>query len=261
MLRYGGIALFLLKVKGKENAMSDLKKMKKDELVDVITKSQETIADLEDKLAAIKVEDSPEDTNAKISNLVATIGRLEGELDTARSTSKFVAIENLSLGRVWLYAPESKSGRPEDREKGRLLKQTGELAIVPSYWMAQYLADRSPSFLMGETRLNNERGRELSPHLVFEDYDLPEEITGSVVPNEDIADAINGTVEEFYDFIETYREKPFILNRIYGVVDRAAHAAPEKSQRKSILDGHVSYIDEIIHPMVEEEVERDEFRI
>lgn len=235
--------------------MNDLKKLKKDQLIEEVAKYQKTVADLEIKVAAIKVEDSPEDTNSKISNLIAQIKTLQDELKIARETEKFVAIENLSLGRVWLYAPESKSGRIEDREKGRLLKQPEEIAIVPSYWMAQFIADRAPAFIMGEARLNNNRGRKLSPHLVFEDYDLPEEFLDAIVSVGDIEKAISGSSEDFYDFVEKYREKLYVLNRVYGVVDRKAYAAKEKSKEKSVLDGFVTYLEEIIHPTVEEKVD------
>jgi hypothetical protein len=236
------------------NKTQDLNKLKKTDLIGVVN-------DLQEKLASIKVEDSPQDTSAKVSNLVNEIHRLQDELKKARETEKFVAIENLSLGRVWLYAPESKSGRPEDANKGRLLKQTGEIAIVPSYWMVTYIADRAPAFSMGEIRINNEKGRDLSPNLMFEDFDLPPEFEDAVVPNEEINKAISGSAENFYDFVDKYRKQPFILSRAFGIIDREAFAAKEKSTRKSILEGYVSFLDEVLHPAPVEEKETDETQI
>jgi len=219
----------------------DLNKLKKPQLLDLVF-------DLQSKVADLKVEDSPKDSDAKVTNLISEINRLKEELKVARETDRFVAIENLSLGRVWLYAPESKSGRPEDRDKGRLLKQTDELAIVPAYWMTQYINDRAPAFLMGEIRINNERGRGLSPSLIFEDFDLPAEFEEAAVPNQEIKDSINGSAEDFYDFVDKYKEKKYILSRAFGIIDREAHAAAEKTTRKSILEGYVSFLDEILHP-------------
>lgn len=238
--------------------MEDLKNLKKDALLEKASEYQKTIEDLQEKVASVRVEESPDDTNAKIQNLINEINRLQAELKVARATEKFVAIEKLSLGNVWLYAPESKSGRPEDREKGRLLKQPNELAIVPSYWMATFIADRAPAFTMGELRVNNEKGKRLAPHLTFEDFDLPEEFLDAAVPNDEIEKAIAGQSGEFYDLVEKYRENRHVLNRAYGLVDRAAHEAPEKTKEKSILEGYVSYLDEIIHPTVEPEEEVEE---
>ena len=241
--------------------MTSLKSMKKDQLIEKVSEYEKTVADLKIKVAAIKIEDSPQDINSKTSSLIAEINRLKDELKTARETEKFVAIENLSLGRVWLYAPESKSGRLEDANKGRLLKQTGELAIIPSYWMATYIADRAPAFEMGELRLNNDKGRSLSPHLVFEDYKLPKEFLDAAVSNESITKAISGLSEDFYSFVEKHKKNIFVLNRAFGVIDRAAYAAEEKSKEKSILDGYVTFLQDIIHPKVEEKKERDEARV
>jgi hypothetical protein len=232
----------------------DLNKMKKTDLVGMIF-------DLQEKIADLRVEDSPQDTSTKISDLISEINRLKNDLKVARETEKFVAIENLSLGRVWLYAPESKSGRPEDRSKGRLLKQPEELAIVPSYWMATYIADRAPAFSMGEIRLNNERGRDLSPNLIFEDFDLPAEFKDAAVPNEEIYKAISGSAEDFYDFVDKYKDKKYILSRAFGVIDREAYGAKEKSKEKSILDGYVTFLGEILHPVPAEESEPEEAQI
>lgn len=215
-------------------------------------------ADLIKKIEGLTVVDTDETTNSKVSNLISEIDRLKRELTAARQTDKFVAIENLSLGRVWLYAPESKSGRPEDSNSGRLIKQPGELQIVPSYWMAVYIADRAPAFKMGEVCMNNDRGRLIAPHLVFEDMDLPTEFLDAAVSNEEIEKSISGSAEDFYDFIESHRNEMHILNRVYGVVDRAAYNAPAKSKKKSILDGYVSYLDEIIHPTVDPEKPAEE---
>lgn len=226
----------------------DLSKLKKPQLLDLVV-------DLQEKVADLKVEDSPRDSDAKVTNLISEINRLKDELKVARETEKFVAIENLSLGRVWLYAPESKSGRPEDASKGRLLKQTDELAIVPAYWMAQYINDRAPAFSMGELMLNNERGRLISPNLIFEDFDLPAEFKEAAVPNKEITKAISGSAEDFYDFVDKYREQPFILSRAFGVIDRIAYAAKDKTTKKSILEGYVSFLDEILHPAPVEEVD------
>jgi hypothetical protein len=234
--------------------MGDLKKLKKDDLINLVE-------DLQEKVANIKVEDTEQDTNAKVQNLIAEINRLQEELKVARESEKFVAIENLSLGRVWLYAPESKTGREEDKSKGRLLKQPNELAIVPSYWMATFIADRAPAFKEGELRLNNERGKKIAPHLTFEDFDLPEEFLDAAVPNDDLEKAIHGKNGEFYDLVEKYKNNVSVLNRVYGLVDRAAYGAPEKSKEKSILEGYVSYLDEIIHPTVETEEEAVEGKI
>ena len=233
----------------------DLNKMKNTDLIG-------KVSDLQEKMANLKVEDSPQDTNAKVSNLINEIHRLQDELKVARETEKFVAIENLSLGRVWLYAPESKNGRPEDANKGRLLKKTGEVAIVPSYWMATFIADRAPAFSMGEIRINNKKGRHLSPNLIFEDFDLPSEFEDAVVPNEEIDEAISGSAEDFYGFVDKYRGQPFVLSRAFGIIDRKAHAAKEKTTKKSILEGYVSFLDEVLHPVpVEEEAEADEVQI
>lgn len=233
----------------------DLNKMKKTDLIGIVY-------DLQEKVANLKVEDSPQDTSAKVSSLINEIHRLQDELKVSRETDKFVAIENLSLGRVWLYAPESKSGRPEDANKGRLLKKTGEVAIVPSYWMATFIADRAPAFSMGEIRINNEKGRKLSPNLIFEDFDLPSEFEDAVVSNEEVDKAISGSAENFHDFVDKYRKQPFILSRVFGIIDRKAHAAKERSTRKSILEGYVSSLDEILHPApIEEGEEADEVQI
>jgi hypothetical protein len=232
----------------------DLNKMKKTDLVGMVF-------DLQEKIADLRVEDSPQDTSTKISDLIGEINRLKDDLKVARETEKFVAIENLSLGRVWLYAPESKNGRPEDKSKGRLLKQPEELAIVPSYWMATYIADRAPAFLMGETRLNNKRGRSLSPNLIFEDFDLPAEFKDAAVPNEEIYKAISGSAENFYDFVDKYKDKKYILSRAYGVIDRKAHEVKEKSKEKSILDGYVTFLGEILHPVLAEESEEVQINI
>lgn len=231
-----------------------LEDMKKSDLIGKVYELQEKVADL-------KVEDSPRDTTDKVTNLISEINRLKEDLKVARETEKFVAIENLSLGRVWLYSPESKSGLPEDREKGRFLKRPGELAVIPSYWMATYIADRAPAFLKGEVRLNNKKGKSISPHLIFQDFDLPVEFTKAVVPNEKIIKAISGSAEDFHDFVDKYRKQPFILSRAFGIIDREANKAEDKSQKKFILEGYVSFLQEVLHPAVKEPEEKEEVQV
>ncbi|MHA1952336.1 MAG: hypothetical protein ACW96U_00100 [Candidatus Heimdallarchaeaceae archaeon] len=232
---------------------TQLDKMKKDDLVSMVADLQAQIKEL------AKPEDKPEKTNDKVSALITEINRLKAELSVARETERFVAIENLSLGRVWLYDPSSKSGRPEDREKGRLMKKTGQIEVVPAHWMSTYIFDRAPAFTMGEVRVNNEAGKKLSPHLKFEDFDLPIEFLDAAISNKEIENSVKGSSEDFYEFIEEHKDKNHLLSRIYGVIDRLAYAKPEKNRdgkvnkEKVVLEGYVDYLDKILHPEIEEE--------
>jgi len=195
---------------------------------------------------------SGEEVSQSMQDLIDRNRQLSEDLARARQTEKFVGIENLSKGRVWLPAPESRSGRKEDANKGRLLKKTGELVLVPVHWMLDYVANRTSCFRWGEVRVNNERARGLNPQLNIVDIDLPEEfILNSMPPSEIVRIAYSGS-EGFFKFVDKFNDRPYVLSRAQGILNDEIKKHPAESSAYILLLSFVDHIDEVLNPELPE---------
>jgi hypothetical protein len=194
------------------------------------------------------VKDIRIEKNSQMDALLNRIEDLENQLAKAKQTEKFVGVENLSKGKVWLPAPESRSGRKEDMNMGRFLKKQGEIVLIPAYWLMDYIANDANSFKWGDVRVNNKKARSISPALNIVDIDIPDswEIN-SITEDEILSKSLNRSFD-FYNFINEYKDKPFVLNRINGVLEEKINKEPETSAVIPLLGGYTDYIDKILNP-------------
>ena len=218
-----------------------LNQLKKEDLVN-------TVLNLEKQVREIGKSGSDEKLSEQLDTLLKENKRLQGELESAKKSESFVAIELLSQGKVWLPSPESRSGRPEDANKGYLLRKTGEIALIPSYWMIDYIANRNPAFIMGDVRINNEKGKRLSPGADFTELDIPKEFLEGAVPPEDILANVRKGGDDLHIFIKKYEDKPFVLAKIMSVVDGVMADLDDKDPKKQSLTSLSEHIDRLINP-------------
>ncbi len=196
--------------------------------------------------------DSPVPSDDEIHTLLKENRRLAEELDKAKQTDKFVAIECISKGRVWLPDPASRNGEPSDRNKGRLLKKYGELTLIPLHWMTDFVANQLTPFLRGELRVNNERARKLNPHITIVDIELPESFTRNAVTEDEVIAIAKGGSDGFHEFVSKYEKYPYVLARAQGIIDDQSSKVKDKSNYKIMLDGFSDHLDEVLHPKKEE---------
>jgi hypothetical protein len=221
-------------------SVKNLNSKKKEELVEMVSNLQEQ---LKEKPAVVSPKKSDEN-----DTLLQRIADLEEQLGKAKQTEKFVGVELISMGRVWLPAPESRSGRPEDANKGRLMKKQGEIALIPTYWMLDYIANDISCFRWGEVRINNERAKAISPQLNIIDIDIPEKwLENSLTEEEILLLALDRKVD-FYDVIAKHKEKYYLLSRIQGVLEAKMDTVPRESPIIPLLTGYSDHIDTILNP-------------
>jgi len=240
---------------------SQLNTLKKDELVGSIIDLETQISELSKKVEAGSIEKDVQTSveSASMQELLEQNRRLREELDRKKESDKFVFIECQSKGRVWLPAPESRSGDPVDREKGRMLKGNKAFAVIPAYWMLDFIANENPALKDGEIIINNSRGRALNPNVVFVDFDLPDEFLAASINTVDIERLVKKADNGIYDFIKAHKTERNILSRARGVVDEATTKEEEKDEKKqdqtliSFLTSVSIHIDEILNPNREAE--------
>jgi len=223
------------------SSKTQLNQMKKNDLVNVVLSLQEQIRE-------IGKDDSYKKLSKQLEIVLAENQKLHEELESAKKSEKFVAVELLSQGNVWLPSPESKSGRPEDANKGYLLKKTGQIAIIPAYWMIEYVANRNPSFLMGDVRINNEVGKKLNPNIEFVELDIPEEFYEDSIPLEDIVANVRKGGEDLQRFINRFKDKPFVLARIMNVIDEILGDYSDEDPQKVALIPISENLNRILNP-------------
>ena len=229
---------------------SQLNALKKDELVG-------NIMDLETKIDELskKVETGSIEKDVQTSTEAASMQ----ELDRKKETDKFVFLECQSKGRIWLPAPESRSGSPADREKGRMLRGNKDFAVIPAYWMLDFIANENPALRDGEIVINNSRGRALNPNVEFVDFEMPDSFIAAAVKTLDIEAIVKKADNNIYDFIKAHKSERHILGRTKGIVDEATakeEAKDEKNQDESLISFLTSvslHIDEILNPNKEAE--------
>jgi len=253
---------------------SQLNAEKKESLVDKVIRGEEDaelrlkeIADLKAQLqasedgaekASVEKDVSESSASESVAELLEQNRRLREELDKRKDTNKFVFLECQSKGQVWLPAPESRTGMLADKEKGRMLKGDKDFAVIPAYWMLDFIAHEHPGLENGELVLNNDRGREINPDLEFIDYVLPSHFIDVSVKNVDIEKMAKKADNEIYDFIKKRKDKRPLLGRTKGVVDAliASEESKEESKRDetyiAFLTSVSLHIDETLNPNREE---------
>lgn len=240
---------------------SQLNALKKDELVGNIMDLETKIDELSKKVETGSIEKDVQTSTeaASMQELLEQNRRLREELDRKKETDKFVFLECQSKGRIWLPAPESRSGSPADREKGRMLKGNKDFAVIPAYWMLDFIANENPALRDGEIVINNSRGRALNPNVEFVDFEMPDSFIAAAVKTLDIEAIVKKADNNIYDFIKAHKSERHILGRTKGIVDEATakeEAKDEKNQDESLISFLTSvslHIDEILNPNKEAE--------
>lgn len=240
---------------------SQLNALKKEELVGNIIDLEETVNGLLKRVESGSVEKDVQSSveSASTQELLEQNRMLREELDRKKETDKFVFIECQSKGRVWLPSPESRSGAVGDREKGRMLRGDKDFAVIPAYWMLDFIANKNPALRDGELVINNSRGRALNPNVEFVDFELPEDFLAASVKTIDIESIVKKADNTIYDFIKKHKKERHILGRTKGIVDALVakeEGKDEKKQDESLLSFLISvslHIDEILSPNREEE--------
>ncbi len=240
---------------------SQLNALKKDELVGNIMDLETKVNELSKQVKTGSIEKDVQTSSeaASMQELLEQNRRLREELDRKKETDKFVFIECQSKGRIWLPAPESRSGSPADREKGRMLKGNKDFAVIPAYWMLDFIANENPALKDGEIVINNSRGRALNPNVEFVDFDLPDVLLASAVKTVDIERLVKKADNGIYDFIKANKNSRNILGRTKGIVDEFTDKETSKDEDKqdesliSFLTSVSLHIDEILSPNREAE--------
>ncbi len=240
---------------------SQLNTLKKEELVGNVLNLETKIEELSDKVDAglVKQDVKSSVESASMQELLEQNRMLRDELDRKKETDKFVFVECQSKGRVWLASPESRSGDPKDREKGRMLKGDKDFAVIPAYWMLDFIAHRIDALRDGEIVINNSRGRALNPNVEFVDFDLPDDFLASAIKTVDIEKIVRKADNSIYDFIKAHKAERPILGRTKGIVDSFTakeESKKEESQDESLISFFTSvslHIDELLSPNREAE--------
>ena len=240
---------------------SQLNALKKEELVQKLVEAdlreKELLKNSDVKVAEKDVQASSD--SVSMLEILEQNRNLREQLDRKKQTDKFVFLECQSKGRVWLPAPESRSGALEDREKGRMLKGDKDFAVVPAYWMIDFISRRTESLVRGDIVINNSRGRELNPNIEFVDFDLPNDFFISGVKNIEIENIVKKGDNTIYEFVKKHKNNVALLGRSKGVVDAVTAQEENKPEGKrndaliSFLTGVSIHIDEILSPNKEAE--------
>jgi len=205
-----------------------------------------------------KKKGSQPDYSKQMDSLLKENTRLRGDLERAKTSDSFVGIESLTQDRVWLPSPESRSGRPEDVNKGYLLKKYGEIVPVPAYWIVDMISNKNPALLHGDIRINNELARQINPSLNFIDVEMPDEFKGGLITKKEIAEILKKGDQAFYTFIKKFEKDPFVLSRISAFVLEEREKLDEKDPVYRGYSSIIQYLDDKAAPNIRNEDTEEE---
>jgi len=230
------------KEKSKTNS-NEIELLKKQNLE--LTKKLNTLISNQEKLKTKSdIADMVPNLKDQLNALVAENKKLLKRASKAESSAKFVGVRSTCDGDIWLPAPEAGSGMPEDANKGIFLK-SGKTAVIPNYWMAYYIANRNKTFLSGFAVMDNNAGGVISPGVLFDDIELPDEfIAAAAMPKEIKTVFDSGSTEKITTYIDSIAKNELALSKVYAY----AKSLESKYQGKHLtsINAIIAYIEEII---------------
>jgi len=192
--------------------------------------------ELEKKLSALM---SLQD---QMNELVAENKRLRERSQNAEKKEKYVGVRSTIDGDIWLPSPESMSGSGGGSNGGMWLLGHKSV-VIPSYWAANYIVSKSPTFLSGNAVFDNEAGKKVNPGVEFADLDLPDEFIAAGLVAEKLKDLfLETSSDRIIEFIDSLKDNKIAINKIY------AHAKSVeekyKGKHKIVVEQVLSYLED-----------------
>jgi len=182
--------------------------------------------------------------NEKLLNLVAENKKLKEDIKN-KDRETFVGIRSVSGSNVWLAAPESKMGEPGSVNKGRLLK-SGNITIVPSYWVVEWITSGNLCLKMGDIVIDNEAAKKISANVDFADIKIPDDFYLFDYTVEQIKDMAKNNIKAIVAYVNKHKNNVNILNSLHGILtselEKYEDNSPQYADIENVINRIVSYL-------------------